>query len=233
MAGTIDAQALATAEEGVLAAARTLVEGRVLSLSQHGNISARVPGAGAFVLTGGGTLDRLERHDLALLDLDGRGLRGSLTPTAREIIQMHAAIYRARADVGAIIHTHSPHITAFAIAGKPIPPVYEAMIRFDVTEPVPVAAYGPRGSERSVRNILDVLGPRTKAVLLANHGVLVFDRDIESAVRLVFVLEEAAEFTLKADLLGGAQEIPQDLMGEALHRRDAFAQAAQPEEAGL
>lgn len=52
-------------------------------------------------------------------------------------------------------------------------------------------------------------------------------------MRLVFVLEEAAEFTLKADLLGGAQEIPQDLMGEALHRRDAFAQAAQPEEAGL
>lgn len=232
MADSIDTDALATAEAQVLAATRALVDGRALSLSQHGNISTRVAGADAFVLTGGSTLDRLARHDLALIDLDGRTLRGSLTPTVDEIIQMHAAIYRARGDVGAVIHTHSPHITAFAIAGRPIPPVYEPMVRLDVTEPVPVADYGPRGSERSVSNILDVLGPRTKSVLLANHGVLVFDRDLDRAVRLVFVLEEAAEFTLKADLLGGARPIPQDLMAQALQRRDTFAQRAERGEAG-
>lgn len=225
MVNTTGSSALASSQDAVLRAARDLVQGHALSLSKHGNISARVAGADQFVLTGGGSLDRLERHDLALLDLDGHVIEGALSAASSEIIQMHAAVYRKRPDVGAVIHTHSPHVTAYAIANKPLQPVYEAMIRFDITEPVPVADYGPRGSERSVQNILDVIGPKTKAVLLANHGLLVFDRDIESAVHLVYILEEAAEFTMKADLLGGAKPIPAELIGEALQRRDAFAEA--------
>lgn len=214
-------------KQSVLWAARTLVESGALSLSQHGNISVRVPGSDAFILTGGGTLDNMAEADLALLDLNGRVIDGDLSPASAEIIQMHAAIYRERGDVGCVIHTHSPHVTTYAIANKPLPPVYEAMLRFDVTEPVPVAQYGPRGSERSVQNILDVLRPSTKAVLLANHGILAFDRDAESTVRLIFALEEAAEFTLKATSLGGAQEIPPELRGEALKRRDPFLQESQ------
>lgn len=232
MTTSIDERALTASQDQVLHAAEALVAGNVLSLSQHGNISVRLPSGDAFVLTGGGTLDNLTRDDLALLDLYGTVLRGSLSPTAAEIIQMHAAIYRKRDDVGAVIHTHSPNATAFALASRPIPPVYEAMIRFDITEPVPVAAYGPRGSERSVQNILDVIGPRTQAVLLANHGSLVFARDIATTVRLVFILEEAAEMVLKAQPLGGAQPIPPELFGETLHRRDAFAPAESMPDAG-
>lgn len=224
MVTSVNPQSLAASQDQVIQACRRLVEGNVLSLSHHGNVSVRVPDSESFVLTGGGTLDDMSTEHLAHLDLEGNLLSGSLGPASHEIVQMHAAVYRKRADLGAVIHTHSPNVTAYAIASKPIPPVYEAMIRFDLLEPVPVADYGPRGSQRSVQNIIDVVGPKTKAVLLANHGILVFDTDIDKAAHLVFVLEEAAEFTMKADTLGGAKPIPAELFSEALARRDEFEQ---------
>lgn len=225
MVASIDGQALASSQEDVLRVCKRLVEGNVLSLSHHGNVSVRVPGSDSFILTGGGTLDGMTTEQLAHLDLNGNMISGMLGPASHEIVQMHAAVYRKRPDIGSVIHTHSPNVTSYAIASKPIPPVYEAMIRFEILEPVPVAAYGPRGSQRSVQNIIDVVGPKTKAVLLANHGILVFDSDADKAVHLVFVLEEAAEFTMKAETLGGIKPIPAELFDETLHRREEFEQS--------
>jgi len=225
MSSTTNGNAVRAAEDDVLEAARRLVEGNVLSLSQHGNISVKVPGADQFVLTGGGTLNNLSRDDLAVLDLDGNIVSGNIGPASAEIIQMHAAVYRKRADVGSVIHTHSPHVTAYALASKPIEPVYEALVRFGITEPVPVAAYGPRGSERSVSNIIDVIGPNTKVVLLANHGLLAFHKDMASTVHIIFVLEETAGISLSADLIGGAKPIPAELLGETTQRRVDFERA--------
>jgi L-fuculose-phosphate aldolase len=119
-------------------------------------------------------------------------------------------------------------VTAYAIANEPIAPTYEAMMRFDITETVPVAEYGPRGSERSVTNIVNVVNDSNKACLLANHGLLVWDASIEMATHLVVVLEEAAQFSLMARILGGAKEIPASAIQETIARRDQFASMAQP-----
>ena len=210
------------AKQSIIDAAHQLVQSRVLSRSQHGNISVRLPDGDRFVLTSGGTLESLTPGDLAVLDLQGKVLEGNMHPMAAEIIQMHAAIYRKRSDVNAVIHTHSPYVTAFAIAGREIPTAYEAMVRFDFTEPVPVARYGPRGSDKSVSNIVDVVGPNTKAVLLENHGLLAFDRDVEKTVRDIMVLEESAEIILLADGIGGAKPIPSEMVHATNERRDQF-----------
>ena len=210
------------ARQAIIEAARQLVAGNVLSRSLHGNISVRLPGTDQFLLTGS-TLKDIGPDDLARLDLYGHVLDGSMDAASREIVQMHAAVYRRRPDVGAVIHTHSPHATAFAIANRPIPPAYEALVRFDFTAPIPVAAYGPRGSERSVSNIVDVITDDTKVVLLANHGLLAFDQDVTRAVQSVFVLEEAAELIALAEVVGGARPIPEALIEETRQRRDAFA----------
>ena len=70
--------------------------------------------------------------------------------------------------------------------------------------------WAPRGSERSVRGIIDALGqrPGTQAVLLGNHGVLVFGSGPREAAALLTVLEEAAEGELAAEALGGAADFP-------------------------
>ena len=120
---------------------------------------------------------------------------------------MHSCVYRARRDVNAVIHTHSPHVTSFALAHKPLPCAYEALLRFGVTDDIPIADWAPRGSQESVANIVKQIEqhPTVPAVLLGNHGLLAFGRDALYAAMVIISMEEAAELTLEARMLGGEE----------------------------
>ena len=138
------------------------------------------------LLTSGGWITGMTTDDIALVGFDSTVRAGQLPGGTFEIVEMHSKVYEKRPDIGAIIHTHSPYATAFAIANKPIPCVYEAMARFDMHDGIPVAPYAPRGSKESVANILGVIGPKTRCVLLQNHGILAFgethrDGDVDGA----------------------------------------------------
>jgi L-fuculose-phosphate aldolase len=135
---------------------------------------------------------------------------------------MHTALYRDRPDVGCVLHTHSPFATAHAVARVPIDCWIEALAMFGLADGVPVAAYGPRGSEAAVANIRAALRPGVPAVLLANHGVLVFHRTPDLAVLVGGVVEEAAQAAINARALGGPVAIPADLRAAALQRAMAF-----------
>src|SRR5205085_3457604 len=103
--------------EQLLRAAHLLVQSGVMSHSGHGNMSARLPGADEhMLLTSMGLLSQPNPEQFTVVTFDGEVVKGSLDPTTREIIAMHACVYRERADVGAVIHTHSPHVTSFALA---------------------------------------------------------------------------------------------------------------------
>ncbi len=213
----------AALRESVVQAARQLVATGVLSHSQHGNISARMPGERQIVLTSTSTLSGLKPEQLPLLDLEGNVLEGELEPISAEIVPMHTAVYLEREDVGGVIHTHSPFATVFAVANKPIECCYEGLARFDMVDPVAVARYGPRGSEESVRYIREAITRTSKAVLLQNHGILAFDRDVLSAARIVVVLEEAAELAIRATAIGGATLISREDATYAQRRAAEFA----------
>jgi L-fuculose-phosphate aldolase len=123
---------------------------------------------------------------------------------------MHAAVYRARRSVGAVVHTHSPGVTAYALAHVPLPCRYEALLRQGQAEPVPVVQWAPRGSPALAAGITAALAatPATSAVLLGNHGLLAFAADAARAGALVIALEEAARAELAAAKLGGARDFP-------------------------
>lgn len=213
----------------VAEACASLVRSGVLSASGHGNFSARLDG-GRMVLTGKGMSAAPEPGELALVRLDGVVEEGQVAPSVAEIVGMHAAIYRERPDAGAVVHTHSPSVTAFALAHVPLPCRYEALLRHGQTGAVPVAPWGPRGSRASVDAIVRALAdaPATLAVLLANHGLLAFGPDPAGAAALVVTLEEAAGAELAAARLGGAREFPP---GAAESVRRSMS-AAGPEGAG-
>jgi L-fuculose-phosphate aldolase len=193
----------------VVAAVRHLFDAGVMSHSGHANLSVRLD-AERFALTTTGMVRELRRDQLATLNLDGDVLEGLLGPENAEIIAMHSVVYKARGDVGGIIHTHSPSATAFALANRELPCRAEPLLRFGQAEPVPVVAWGPRGSDVSVRGIAAALDehPTTSAVLLANHGLLAFAADLIGAARLVVAIEEAAEAELAAAAIGGAVDFP-------------------------
>ncbi len=200
---------LASLRDQLLQAVDLLERAGVMSHSGHGNMSVRIPGTEHLLLASTSRFTRLTAEQMAVVTFDGEVLEGDLPAVAREIVGMHSGVYRLR-DVGAVIHTHSPHVTSFALANKPLPCAYEALLRFGVTEDIPVAAWAPRGSRESVSNIVEQLQlhTMTPAVLLANHGLLAFGRDPLAAAMVVIAMEEAAESTLEARVLGGAQLFP-------------------------
>lgn len=194
----------------VLAAVELLFTAAVMSHSGHANLSARID-EDTFLLSTSGTVRDLRADQLATVTLAGEVVDGELTADNAEIVDMHAVVYRARPEVGAIIHTHSPAATGFALANQELPCRAEPLLRFGQAQPVPVVPWGPRGSGASVRGIAAVLDaePTTSAVLLANHGLLAFGPDPVAAARLVVAIEESAEAELAASALGGAVDFPE------------------------
>src|SRR5262249_29873820 len=141
-----------------------------------------------------------------------------------EIIDMHGIVYRRRGDVGSVIHTHSPFSTAYAVASKPIEITTAALARLGVAQAIPVSKFGPRGSELAVRYIEETVdtNPGCRALLLENHGILTFDGAIESATQMVFAMEETAETSILASVIGQPKVIPPELILAAEQRRIEF-----------
>ena len=211
--------------EQVVAAAAAVVESGALAANGHGNVSVRVPGADEIYLSTARSLRGLGPDGVARVRLDGTLLEGDLPPIQRAVVGMHTAMYTDHADVGCVLHTHSPFATAHAVSHRTIGCWIEAMAMFGLGEGVPLAGYAARGSEHAIANIRRAVRPGVPAVLLANHGVLVFHRTPELAVLVGGVVEEAAEAAINAQALGGPVGIPADLRAAALQRAMAFEAA--------
>lgn len=208
----------------IVEAAHLLAKSGMLFRGEHANLSARLDDQ-HILMTRGGSVANLSVDDLAVLDLHGNLANGeAMDPTMREVIQMHTRVYQARANVGAVIHTHAPHMTVFAVAHQAIPLAYEPLLRFGVTEPIPVVPWAPRGSDKSVNAIIDMVAqhPGLPAVMMANHGTLVFHQDPVNTARLLATLDEAAELVIQAKALGGAQTLPPAAIDEVKERMAAF-----------
>ena len=156
------------------------------------------------------------------LGLDGTLLEGELPAIQGAVVAMHTAMYADHADVGCVLHTHSPYATAYAVARRPIGCWVEALAMFGLGAGVPVAGYGPRGSAQAVASIRASITAGVPAVLLANHGVLVFHRTPELAILVGGIIEEAAQAGVNAAGLGGPVEIPAELRAAALQRAMTF-----------
>lgn len=212
----------------VVDACAAVAHSGVLSHSGHGNFSCRVDPQ-RMLLTGAGMSAVPHVEDLALVGLDGVVEEGEVLASVREIVGLHVAVYRARPGAGAVVHTHSPAVTAFALAHQAVPCRYEALLRHGQAEPVPVVGWAPRGSPALAGGITDALRahPGTSALLLANHGLLAFAPTPALAASLVIALEEAARAELAASVLGGAKGFP----AGALEQVQA-SMSATPAEAG-
>jgi len=202
--------------------AQRVVASGAISANGHGNVSVRVPGAEEMYFTAGPSLRNHPASAVVRVGLDGTLLEGDLPPIQGAVVAMHTAMYADQPDVGCVLHTHSPYATAYAVAHRTIGCWVEAMAMFGLATGVPVAGYGPRGSAQAVANIRASVTPGVPAVLLANHGVLVFHRTPELAILVGGVVEEAAQAGINAAALGGPVEIPAELRAAALQRAMSF-----------
>lgn len=130
----------------------------------------------------------MEEKDIVVTDLEGNVIEGCHRPSSEW--RMHAEIYRHLSHVGAVVHTHSPYATSFAVNHQEIPVVLIEMIPF-LKGKLEVSPYAKQGSAQVGLNAVPIL-KRKNACLMANHGVVAVGDTIESAyINSVYVEDTA------------------------------------------
>lgn len=206
----------------VIETAARLAASGAIGTNMHGNVSLRAPGEDAMYFTAGTSMREHPRDLVVRVGLDGTLREGTLPPIQGAVVDMHASRYLDDQAVGCVVHTHAPFATSFATANRPIGCWIEALAMFGLGAGVPLAGYAPRGSADAITAIRQAVVPGVPAVLLANHGVLVFHRTAELAILVNGVVEEAAAAGYHAAALGGPVELPESMRAAALQRAMAF-----------
>lgn len=174
-------------EEIVTIARRAYDSGLMAGTS--GNLSRFEPDSGCMIITPSG-LDYtvMTPEDVVVMALDGTVVDGTRKPSSEW--KMHAEIYRHLPETRAIVHTHSPSATAYAVLRKEIPCVLVEMLLF-LKGSIEVADYAAQGSAAVGTNCLPILS-RKPACLLANHGVVTTGATLEQAYTNSVYVEDAA-----------------------------------------
>lgn len=178
-----------------------------------GQITARGGEPGTFLTQQLGLgFDEISAHNLLLVDEDLQVLQGSGMPNPAN--RFHAWVYRARPDVGCIIHTHAVHTAALSMLEVPLEISHmDNCVLYDEVAFLPKWPGVPVGNEEG-ELIAGALGAK-RALLLAHHGLLVACASIEESCLLALAFERAARMQLLASAAGTIQPIEPALGREA------------------
>ena len=158
-----------------------------LSFGASGNLSSRAE-RGFLITPTGIDYDDLKSASLVHCDMDGGIISGKLRPSSEW--RFHRAIYRARTEINAVVHIHSPYATGIACTRQGIP-AFHYMVALAGGNSIPCAAYATFATEELANNVIAALAGRN-ACLLANHGMVAIGEDISSAFRLALETENLA-----------------------------------------
>lgn len=142
----------------------------------------------------------MRAQDVVVLRPDGERVDGVLKPSSET--KFHLAIYHARPDVDAILHSHQVHATTIACMGIELPAVHY-LLAFS-GDKVPLAPYATFGTQALSDNILSVLG-NYKACLLENHGLITLGASLDEAFDTAEALELVAQIYIQAKSIGEAK----------------------------
>ena len=199
----------------VRAAQQLLRLGLVAATS--GNVSLRLEGdekEGLIAVTPASTdYETMTPEDIVVVDYDVDVIEGDAVPSSESLT--HVAVYKARSDISAVIHTHSIYASVLAVAGVPLPPILDELVAY-LGGPVEVAEYGFPSSEDLGEKATQAMGERN-AVFIRNHGVLAAGRDMPDALRACELVERAAQIYIQARALGSVRTLPSEVVEAELN----------------
>ncbi len=181
--------------------------------ANDGNISVRL-GDGRFLCTP--TLVSkgfMKPADIALVDGEGNQLGGG-KPRTSEIL-LHLEIYHELPEIGAVVHAHPPHATAFAVAGMELPNCILPEVEIFIGQ-VPLAEYDTPGSKDFAQTILPHLRNQANTILLANHGAVACDKTLEQAYFHLETLDQYCRILVLAKEIGSVRQLGPEKMGELM-----------------
>ncbi len=199
------------AEREAVAVASREMHARGLVVGSAGNVSMRLGGEGGGLLAITPTrkrYDELTADAIQVIDFEGEPVEGDLVPSVESL--MHIAVYRARPDVRAVVHTHSVYATVLAVARLPLPPLIDEMIT-SIGGEVKVTGYAFPSTEELARQAAGALAERN-AVILANHGVVGVGADLRAALTVCEMVERAAQVYVLARAIGRVHLLPDEVI---------------------
>ncbi len=202
--------------EALVGFARLMVSAGLVR-GTSGNLSAREPGGESCLVTPSGVdYETMRPEELVAVDLSGGVLADGRKPSVDTPI--HLAIYRARPDVGACIHTHSPYAAAFSTLGREVPPLITEAAGY-LGGAVRVLEYVPPARSDTGERVAAGLGS-ARAVLLPNHGVIAVGENLRKGFAAAMAVEESAHIAYIALQLGTPALVPEaevERMHEFIH----------------
>jgi ribulose-5-phosphate 4-epimerase/fuculose-1-phosphate aldolase len=174
-----------------------------------GHVSLRHPDdPKKFLLSRGRAPELIEAKDIMTFTLDGATAGGAGKPYLERFI--HGAIYEARPEVQAVVHSHSYSVVPFSVSGERLRPVMHVCATIGADVPVwdPQAKFGDTdmliANMEQGRDLAHALGART-SVLMRGHGSTVAGRSLREAVYAAVMLEVNAQLQLKAQAMGAVK----------------------------
>ena len=193
-----------------------------------GNVSGIDRESGLFVIKPSGVdYDLLKPEDMVVMDLNGNRVEGTMNPSSDT--PTHVELYKAFPEIGGIVHTHSPHATAWAQAGRGLPCYGTTHADYFYGE-IPCARNltAEEIEEGYEKNTGLVIVETFKgknpmyvpAVLCKNHGPFTWGKDAFEAVHNAVVLEEVAKMASRCERINpDVKPAPQELQDKHYYRK--------------
>lgn len=158
----------------------------------------------------------LKASDMILVDYNGVPIGGNMSRPANAAgFFIHSAVHRARPDVIAACHTHSPHGMAWSAFGRPLELItQDAAYLYGDAQAVYKDFGGVVFSGDEGDRIGAALGPRGKGMILQNHGLFTVGTTVEEACFLMTLMERACQVQLLAEA-AAANGIPKVYVPDA------------------
>jgi len=188
-----------------------------LVIGPSGNVSARA-GELIAVTPTGARLSGLTAQQIAVVDLDGTHLDGTLAPTSE--LPLHLAVYR-HFGAGAVVHTHPPMATAVACVADELPCIHYTQVALGGS--VRVVPFATFGTDDLAAGVVEGLEGRT-ATLMASHGAVTYGENLEAAIDATELLEWACGVYVHACACGTPKVLGDD---EQLALAESFASYGQ------
>lgn len=184
-----------------------------LNVGTSGNASQRLAGGRMLISPSGIAAERCRAEDMVVVEADGR-YAGARAPSSEW--QLHHDVYAAFPAAGAVLHAHAPFATALACQRLDIQPFHYMIARFGGTT-VRCARYATFGTQALSEATVAALHERS-ACLLANHGMVVFGRDLEHALAMAVEFETLCEQYWRTLQLGAPVLLSEAEMAEVIKR---------------
>jgi autoinducer 2 (AI-2) kinase len=166
--------------------------------STGGNVSVRIPGKDEVWITPNSLFKGALRPDMLVrVDLEGNPIGDSpYAPSSERML--HCAVYRNKAIVGAVIHSHAPKTTLLGLAGLPFLPISTEAAFIGEIPRIPFIMPGTT----ELADAVAAVAKDAPAVIMQNHGLIVGGPNLRHTIDMTLIIEQTADKLIACHMLG-------------------------------